>query len=186
MAVAASALAPLFRSDQQMRLLAEIFYGRPAPGAELARRTGIPQQTVARELSRLEDARLITIERIGTAKIATPANDLPYLAALRQLLGYVGGIIPALAAAYEPNPEISEVFIFGSWARRYHGEDGPPPNDIDVAVVSDTLTRFDLAEARLQVEADTGTTIDQFVLTTDNERLSELRRGSVTVVRHRS
>jgi hypothetical protein len=40
MAVAAPTLAPLFRSSQQMRLLAEIFYGQPAPGAELARCTG--------------------------------------------------------------------------------------------------------------------------------------------------
>ncbi len=166
-----------------MRLLAEIFYGRPASGAELARRTGIPQQTVARELSRLADTGLIAIERIGTAKVAVPSVNVPYLGALRQLLGYAGGIIPALVTAYERNPEIAEVFIFGSWARRFHGEDGPPPNDIDVVVVSDTLTRFDLAEARLQVEADTGTTIDQFVLTSDNQRLSELRDGSVAVYR---
>jgi predicted nucleotidyltransferase len=181
MAVAAPTLAPLFRSSQQMRLLAEIFYGQPAPGAELARRTGIPQQTVARELARLEHAGLITTDRVGTAKVAAPAPDLPYIDALRQLLGYAGGIIPALIAAYEANPAIAEVFIFGSWARRFHGDDGPPPNDIDVAVVSDTLTRFDLAETRLGLEADTGTTIDQFVLDSTNERLAELRDGSVTV-----
>ena len=38
MAVATPALIPLFRSAQQMRLLAEIFHGQPAAGAELARR----------------------------------------------------------------------------------------------------------------------------------------------------
>jgi hypothetical protein len=27
------------------------------------------------------------------------------------------------------------VLIYGSWAARYHGKPGPPPNDIDVLVV---------------------------------------------------
>ena len=59
MAVATPALIPLFRSAQQMRLLAEIFHGQPATGAELARRLGISQSTVARELARLEESGLI-------------------------------------------------------------------------------------------------------------------------------
>ena len=180
---AAPALVPLFRSEQQMRLLAEVFYGRPAAGAELARRTGIPQQTVARELARLEHAGLVSMEQIGTARLATPSTGLPYLGALRQLLAYAGGIVPALAAAYEPRPEVSEVFIFGSWARRFHGEEGPPPNDIDIVIVTDTLTSFDLAEARLSLESETGMAINQFVLPSDSDRLAELRNGSVLVFR---
>jgi hypothetical protein len=32
--------------------------------------------------------------------------------------------------------------------RLLSGEAGAPPNDVDVAVVSDSLTRFDLAEVR--------------------------------------
>jgi predicted nucleotidyltransferase len=179
---AAPALAPLFRSEQQMRLLVEIFHGEPASGAELARRTGIPQQTVARELARLERAGLIVTEAIGTAKLARPADSLPYLEPLRQLLGYAGGVVPALAAALGAFERIDEVFIFGSWARRYHGEPGHPPNDIDVAVVSATLTRFDLAEIRLAIEADTGTSIDLFVVRPDSERLDDLRDGAVPVL----
>ena len=181
-----STLAPLFRSDSQMRLLAEVFYGRAASGAELARRTGIPQQTVARELSRLEEAGLIVIEQVGNAKLATPNTSLPFFAALKQLLAYVGGVVPALAVEFEPWDSISEVFVYGSWARRFHGESGRPPKDIDVVVVSDSVTRFDLAEARMNVEKEAGTSIDLHVLSSNSERLTELREGSVVVFRRGS
>lgn len=138
---------------------------------------------MARELARLEAAGLITTRRIGNAKLVSADERQPYHQALRQLLGYVGGVIPALRAAYEDNSEISEVFIFGSWARRFHGESGRPPNDVDVAIVSNTLSRFDLAEDRLAIERTTGMSVDQFVLRSDNERLASLRDGSVAVLR---
>jgi len=186
MAVASPALIPLFRSAQQMRLLAEIFHGQPAPGSQLARRLGISQSTVARELARLEESGLIRLERIGTAKVAMPVDDLPFAAALRQLLAYVGGIVPALMAEYGDRAEIKEVFIFGSWADRVNGIAGPQPNDIDIAIVSDSLSRFDLAEERLRLEAVTGATIDQFVFDPDHERLAELRENAVPVLRRRS
>lgn len=169
-----------------MRLLAEIFHGTPAAGAELARRLGIPQTTVARELARLEESGLIRLEQIGTAKLAKPADDLPFVPALRQLLAYVGGIVPALIAEHQDRPEIDEIFIFGSWADRANGIAGPPPNDIDIAIVSDSLSRFDLAEARLRLEAATGAKIDQFVFEPGHERLAELRENCVPVLRRES
>ena len=183
MSVAAPDLAPLFRSAQQMRLLAEIFHGEPASGAELARRLGIAQSTVAREMGRLEESGLIELRAVGTAKVAVPVETLPFAPALRQLLAYVGGVVPVLVAEYGERDDIKEVFIFGSWADRVNGIGGPPPNDIDVAVVSSTLSRFDLAEAQLRVEAATGAKVDQFVLAPDSARLDDLRAGSVPVLR---
>lgn len=180
---AAPDLAPLFRSAQQMRLLAEVFHGEPAAGAELARRLGIAQSTVARELGRLEEAGLIELRSIGAAKVAFPDEKLPFAPALRQLLAYVGGVVPVLVAEYGERDDIDEVFIFGSWADRVNGVAGPPPNDIDVAVVSATLSRFDLAEAQLRIEAATGAKVDQFVLAPDSERLDELRDGCVPVLK---
>jgi len=155
-----------------------------AAGAELARRLGMSQTTVAREISRLENSGLIRTERVGTGKLAVPADDLPFVPALRQLLAYVGGIVPALLAEYESNDAVDEVFIFGSWADRVNGVEGPPPNDMDVAIVSDSLTRFDVAEERLCLEAATLAKIDQFVFESGHERLDELRQGSVPVLRH--
>ncbi len=178
----AVALLPLFRSKQQMRILAEVFWGEGDPtGADLARRTGIPQQTVAREVSRLERAGVLVTEQVGTAKTIRPAVDLPYGLVLRQLLAYAGGVIPMLAKAFGDNPAVVEVFIFGSWASRYRGESGPPPNDVDVAVVSDSLTRFDLAEVRFDLETQSKLSINLFVFEVDSERLPELRAGGVPV-----
>ena len=165
-----------------MKILAELFWGAGNPtGAELARRTGIPQQTVAREVARLEQAGVLVTERVGTAKTIHPAPDLPYGRALRQLLAYAGGVIPILVNALSDNPAIDEVFIFGSWAARYRDESGPPPNDVDVAVVSSTLTRFDLAEERLEVEKESQLLINLFVFERANDRLPELRANGVTV-----
>ena len=166
-----------------MRLLPEIFHGEPASGAELARRLGIAQSTVAREMSRHEESGLVELRSVGAAKIAVPAESLPFVSALRQLLAYVGGVVPVLVAEYGDREEIEEVFIFGSWADRVNGVAGPPPNDIDVAVVSSTLSRFDLAEAQLRIEAATGAKVDQFVLGPDSDRLDDLRAGSVPVLR---
>ncbi len=178
----AVALLPMFRSRHQMQILAEVFCGTGSPtGAELARRTGIPQQTVAREVARLERAGVLVTERVGTAKTIQPAPDLPYGPVLRQLLAYAGGVIPILAHTFSDNPAIDEVFIFGSWAARYRDEFGPPPNDVDVAVVSGSLTRFDLAEARLDVENESKLSINLFVFEGDNDRLPELRANGVRV-----
>ena len=56
---------------------------------------------------------------------------------------------------------------------------------LDVVFVTDTLTSFDLAEARLSLESETGLAINQFVLPSDSDRLAELRDGSVLVFRRR-
>ena len=32
---------------------------------------------------------------------------------------------------------IAEAFLFGSWARRYAGEPGAPPGDIDVVIIGE-------------------------------------------------
>ena len=55
-AQAAPGLIPLFRSDAQLRLVAELFVGagEELSARELVERTGIPQATVSRELARLE------------------------------------------------------------------------------------------------------------------------------------
>ena len=175
-------LVPLFRSDTQLQILIELFSKRPATGSDLARRLDVPQQTVAQELARLEDADLIVAERVGAAKLYEPNPALPYRTALGQLLAYAGGVIPILQRELGPITDISEVFIFGSWAERFHGNGGPPPNDIDVMVVSDTLTRFDLAEHRMQLTSAVGTPVDLFVLPNAHPQLDEHRARSVPVL----
>ena len=52
-----------------------------------------------------------------------------------------------------------QVVIFGSWAARYEGQAGPPPNDIDLLVVgkgdrADVYDAADRANARLGIEVN--------------------------------
>jgi DNA-binding transcriptional ArsR family regulator len=174
-------LIPIFRSETQARLLAEVFFGLPASGSELARRLGLPQPTVARELARLADAGIVTMEEIGRAKVVRPA-DAPYTDALRQLAAYAAGVPHIVRDEFIDVADIDEVFIHGSWAARFHGEPGPPPDDLDLVVVSSSQTRFTLAEHRAAIEAATGLTVDQMVLPPGHDRLAALREGSVPVM----
>lgn len=83
-------------------------------------------------------------------------------------------------------PGVDEAFIFGSWAARYHGEPGPPPGDVDIAVVSGTLSRFALAEQRVEIEAAVGANVDLVVIRPDSERVADLRREAVPVIEGRT
>ena len=61
---------------------------------------------------------------------------------------------------------IESAFIYGSWARRYQGETGAPPGDIDLLVVGsvqvdDVYDVMEMASARLSRE------VNPTVLTTE-------------------
>jgi DNA-binding transcriptional ArsR family regulator len=175
-------LLPLFRSEHQARLLAEIFFGQSASGSELSRRTGIPQPSVAREVARLEGAGLVVVEKSTGGNRIKPNMALPYAEPLRQLLAYVSGVPYLVRAEYESVRGVDEVFIHGSWAARFRGEKGSPPNDLDLVVVSNIHSRFTLAEHRASLEQSTGLVVDQLVLPTNHERLPMLRKNAVTVI----
>jgi len=178
----APSLLPLFRSDQQALILAEVFFGEPRTGASLSRKTGLAQTTVSRELNRLRQAGLVRVEQVGRTNLVHPNMDLPYAPALRQLLAYAAGVPHLVLAEYADVADISEIFIHGSWAARYRGEDGPPPNDLDLVIVSSTHTRFTLAEHRAALEQATGMEVDQLVVPPDHERLERLRKNSMPVL----
>lgn len=71
-------------------------------------------------------------------------------------------------------------------AARCHGESGPPPGDIDVAVVSDTLSRFALAEQRVEIEAVVGANENLVVIRTYSERVPALRGEGAPVIEGRT
>ncbi|MFJ2619352.1 nucleotidyltransferase family protein [Glutamicibacter sp. NPDC087344] len=82
---------------------------------------------------------------------------------------------------------VEQAYIFGSWASRYMGNDGPEPNDIDVLIVGD-ITRRKLAEVAenltdlagrevnfQRVSADAWlASVDPFVTTVKNEPIVQL------------
>jgi hypothetical protein len=132
-------LAPLFRSDSQAALLAELLI----PNAEyslaaLSERTTIPYATVHREVARLEKAGLLTERRVGHARLVSGNPDSPLLAPVREILLTVTGPAVLLRQELVQLDGIVCAFLFGSFAARAKGVDGPPPNDIDLMVVGDT------------------------------------------------
>ncbi|MEU6719268.1 hypothetical protein ABZ897_48065 [Nonomuraea sp. NPDC046802] len=70
---------------------------------------------------------------------------------LTELLTLAFGPHILIEQEFDTLPGGDAVAIFGSWASRYLGEPGPPPNDVDVMVVG-RLSRTDVYEAAERVE----------------------------------
>lgn len=132
-------ILPIFRSRHQLDLLTHLFLntGRPRSVADIARATRVPQPTVSREVARLEKAGLVTVQLQGRSKLvqANPLN--PFFADLRSLLLKATGPGSVIGHYLKKVTDIESAFIFGSWARRYDGEFGRYPEDIDVLVIGD-------------------------------------------------
>jgi DNA-binding MarR family transcriptional regulator len=160
---------PLFRSPGQARLLAELFLRAPATGlglTELARRSKLAIGTAHREVNRLEGAGIVHSERVGKERRVRASETSPFHAELRGLLLKAFGPALALAQELAEVPGVQEAFIFGSWARRYEGEPGEPPADLDLLVVGDPAPDLVYAACR-RAEARLGLAVNPTVLSQD-------------------
>ncbi len=130
---------PIFRSGHQLALLAHLFVhsGREFSLAELQRETRIPQATLSREISRLVRAGLLSARTAGRMKQVQANIDSPYFRDLQALLLKTAGPAALLQERLADVKGVEEGYVFGSWARRYEGELGPPPGDIDLLVIGD-------------------------------------------------
>ncbi len=122
-----------------MRLLGQLFLhpDREQTVAELEQATGIPQQSVSREVNRLLETGLVEGRRLGRLHLVKPNQASPYFPELAGLLLKALGPRSVLAERLNGVKGIEEAYIFGSWARRYEGEPGAPPGDIDLVVIGD-------------------------------------------------
>jgi hypothetical protein len=150
---------PLFRSPQQLKILGQIFVhaGRSFSIPELVRDTGVSQPTVWREIQRLEEAGLVWVRSVGRNKMIEANQNSPYFPELHGLANKLLGPKVLLEQALTEVEGVDEAFIFGSWAKRYHGELGPAPNDIDILVVGDAdpdAVEEALAEAQGPLHAE--------------------------------
>jgi DNA-binding transcriptional ArsR family regulator len=123
----------------QLRLLAYIFVqaDHPQTPAELSRATGIPQPTVSREVDRLVKAGVLTAERRGRAKLIQPNREVSYFEDLNSLLIKVAGPPRILSDLLGSIAGIETAYIYGSWARRFFGDRGEFPWDVDLLVIGD-------------------------------------------------
>lgn len=149
----------------------------------MTRRTGVSQPTVSRELGRLADAGWIRLRRpLGTVKIAEPITTLPIYIPVRQLVASTIGVLQLLRGTLEDDDRIVEAWIFGSWAARFHGEPGPFPNDIDLAVVGTiSLPEAYRTIGAIQEETNMTISIRIYPPEADTEFLTEISDTGVAV-----
>jgi hypothetical protein len=128
---------PIFRSEAQARILAWLLLvpDREQPIATLASVAGVAQPNTLREVNRLVEGGLLRERRAGNTRLVAANTASPYFQPLVQILGRAYGPAVAVPQELAKVPGIELAVIIGSWARRYQGEAGPPPNDVDVIVV---------------------------------------------------
>lgn len=130
-------LLPIFRSNVQGRLLAYLYEAptREWSLTDLAERVGAHVATIHREVSRLESAGILRTRRIGRSRLVTTDPGWPAAEELGALVVKIFGPVRVLGQILGLIPGVENVFIHGSWAQRYLGTKGPPPNDLDVLVL---------------------------------------------------
>lgn len=132
-------LAPIFRSDTQLQVLGVTYLepDRRFTIPELVERSSRPQPTVAREVDRLVEAGLLeTALRSGRRSVWANTTS-PIFDELQSILLKTIGPKAVLETQIYGLPGVDRAFIYGSWARRYHGEAGPLPQDVDLMVIGD-------------------------------------------------
>ncbi|HET7294374.1 MAG TPA: nucleotidyltransferase domain-containing protein [Vicinamibacteria bacterium] len=151
----------LFTKTQQRVL--RVFFGQPGRSfyaTELIRGAGTGSGAAQRELARLEDSGLIVARRIGPQRHyqANPAS--PLFSELRSIVLKTVGLAEPLRDALKPiSRAIRAAFVYGSVAK---GEDHAG-SDIDLLVVSDSLTYGDIFGALERVSRDLGRRVNPTV-----------------------
>ncbi|WP_423919707.1 winged helix-turn-helix domain-containing protein [Candidatus Poriferisodalis sp.] len=165
MSRSAPALVPLFRSDQQLRILGVLFAGAEDELSigELAERADVAQATASREVARLEEHGLVVSRTIGRNRLVRPNWSLPWALELRSILMQTVGVVGRLGEAISGVGGVDSAFVFGSWAARYRGEPGPYPKDVDVVVVGGAELRS-IRQACRKVERNLHVEINPIVI----------------------
>lgn len=166
MRTTAPAAAPIFRSDQQMRILAALFERRGVElsVSELAQAASVAIGTASREVERLEAHGLVTSRNVGRSRFVSANWELVWADALATILAHSAGLPARLAESLRGVRGVRAAFIYGSWAARHAGEVGPPPHDIDVLVVGEVRIE-ELRRAFRSLERDLSIEINPVVVT---------------------
>lgn len=155
-------LVPVWRSDIQPLILHEVSLHSGLTAAAIAERHGLNRARVAHEVRRLVDAGVITSTAVGRANQLALNWSNAATAHLVALADLSVGLLVDLAALYEIEG-VRRVAVFGSWARRHHGEPGPPPGDIDVLVETDR-DPWPVEEACLVIAGKRGVRLDPHIV----------------------
>jgi DNA-binding transcriptional ArsR family regulator len=161
-------LLPVLRSQHQADLLTLLLLHPDAEYtiSDLARRLSVPQSTVSGEVRRLADAEILAIRPVGRSRLVRANTSSRLTGPLTELLTLTFGPHFVIAEEFTGLEDVALVVIFGSWAARYQGQRGRPPNDVDVLVVG-TPDRVAMYAAAERSEARLGRPVNPTVCTPD-------------------
>jgi DNA-binding transcriptional ArsR family regulator len=152
----APALLPILRSRHLAEILTVILLHPDTEYtlSQLAATLDMPLTTVQREVTRLSSAQLVQERRVGRSRLVSADLSSRYARPLAELVTIAFG--PQFVIGEEfASLGADAVAIYGSWAARYEGIVGHPPNDIDVLVIGD-VPRRDVYEAAERAEQRLG------------------------------
>ncbi len=139
MKTSAPALLPILRSDAVGEILARLYLtpDRSWTLGDLAAAADVSLPTATREVTRMVAAGLLHEERVGKTRQVRINQKARLFEPLRQIIALTYGPAPVIRAELSNVEGVRKAFIYGSWAARHQGVEGPEPNDVDVLVVGD-------------------------------------------------
>lgn len=159
-----SAVASALFTPVQQRVLGLLF-GQPDrrfQSAELIRLAQGGTGAVHRQLQRLATAGLVSVSHEGNQKYYAARKDSPVFPELRGLIIKTVGVVEPLRAALRPFAKrIQLAFVYGSVAKGTERAE----SDLDLLVVSDSLTYPEAYEALQDAEQVIARTVNPTVMT---------------------
>ena len=176
-----TSLADALFSTVQQRVLAYLFGqpGRSFFATELIKLAGGGSGAVQRELARLDDSGLVTVTKVGTQKHYQANPQSPIYSELCTIVQKTVGLAEPLRKALKPlTRRISAAFVYGSVAKKQD----TAASDIDLMVVSGSLTYADLFAALEEASARLGRKVNLTVYS-PQELTKRMKQGNAFVTR---
>jgi predicted nucleotidyltransferase len=152
-------IADALFSESQSRLFRWLF-GQPERSfhlSELRRLTGLGSASLQRELRKLNEAGLVSSERVGNLRRIQANPKSPIFGELVTLTRKTLGIEPMLREALLPLiPRLRAAWVYGSVAKQTDNA----MSDVDVMIVGENLALGEVLEQLLPLEAGLGRKIN--------------------------
>lgn len=176
-----ASLADALFSGTQQRVLGLLF-GQPDRSfyaTELINLAGAGSGAVQRELARLVQSGLVTVRPVGNQKHYQANPDSPIHAELCGVVRKTVGLAEPLRAALAPlAKQIKAAFVYGSVAKKQD----TASSDIDLMLLSETLSYSDLYAALEAASAELGRTINPTILSKP-ELTKRMKQGEAFITR---
>ena len=160
--LSASGLADALFTTTQQRVLS-LVYGLPDQSFfanQIIGKTGSGSGAVQRELARLESSGLVTAKWIGNQKHYQANKDSPIFVELWGIVQKTVGVAgPLHSALRHLESQILAAFVFGSVAKKQDSS----ASDIDLMVISDSLSYADLYAVLEPVTVQLGRAVNPIV-----------------------